>query len=183
MLSFFAQPAPKTDIMWAGRAYEFELLAGCRSFTGLCMSAVIATEGNCLAEFPQQGSEEISIRSTKTLGIIWVFVMANSRPSTNSDGYGVVGLLVIVINWKSSINGSRGWCGQQILTRYIIPDLSSAKVLLDYSYPLDVLDLAMFQMKNPSQDIAIALCHARNATGVTLGNHPFWLTTMGAPTP
>ncbi len=178
MLSFFAQPAPKTDIMWPAVLMSLTFWLAVAVLPACAMSAVIATEGNCLAEFPQQGSGNQYSQYNDPWDYLG-FVMANSRPSTNSDGYGVVGYT----GDSYQLEEQHKW-----FKRVVRPaDFDAVyytgsfvrQGLLDYSYPLDVLDLAMFQMKNPSQDIAIALCHARNATGVTLGNHPFWFNYNG----
>ncbi len=178
MLSFFAQPALKTDIMWPAVLMSLTFWLAVAVLPACAMSAVMASEGSCLAEFPQQGSGNQYSQYNDPWDYLG-FVMANSRPSTNSDGYGVVGYT----GDSYQLEEQHKW-----FKRVVRPaDFDAVyytgsfvrQGLLDYSYPLDVLDLAMFQMKNPSQDIAIALCHARNATGVTLGNHPFWFNYNG----
>ena len=90
MHSFFAQPAPKTDIMWPAVLMSLTFWLAVAVLPACAMSAVIATEGNCLAEFPQQGSGNQYSQYNDPWDYLG-FVMANSRPSTNSDGYGVVG--------------------------------------------------------------------------------------------
>ncbi|MBP7310688.1 MAG: T9SS type A sorting domain-containing protein [Candidatus Cloacimonetes bacterium] len=143
------------------------------SLSACAMSALIATDGHLLADFPSQGLP----RSYYYYNDPWDyfgFVMANSHPYSNSDGYGVVAYPAI----SSRLQADDMW-----FKRVLQPlDFGNLYYTGDYlrgslnsTYPrYDVMDRAMQSIRDPANSAAIVLAHVRSASGVTMGNHPFW---------
>lgn len=175
---FLSRPAFAKNSLWPVVFCNLGFWLSAGVLSACAMSAVIANEGYCLADFPQQDPGYLYSQYNDPWDYLG-FVMANSRPSSNSDGYGAIAysgdshMLADAHKWFKRIMRPADFDAVYYTGAFVRQGLN------ELNYPPDVLDVAMFQMKNPSQDIAIALCHARNATGVTLGNHPFWFNHNG----
>jgi len=101
------------------------------------------------------------------------FVMANSNPYTNSDGYGIVAYsrnepkLLADDMWYKRIRNIEDF-NQVYYTGPYLYQGDQAGALEP-----DVLDNALSTIMEGFDHPAIVMCHARNASGVTYGNHPF----------
>lgn len=136
------------------------------------MSALIATNGNLLADFPAQGM----------IGDYWQyndpwdyfsFVMANSTAYNNEDGYGSVAysdgnpLLSNENQWYKRVYGGNDFGNVYYTGQHL------AHGTYTVNWQPDVLDTALRAIRNRANRAVTVLNHARNATGNTLGNHPF----------
>ncbi|MCB5266111.1 MAG: choice-of-anchor D domain-containing protein [Candidatus Cloacimonetes bacterium] len=148
------------------------------SLSACAMSALISVQGHTLADFAQNGLA-MNYREYNDPWDYFGFLMANSTATINNDGYGVAAyrdgdpdLLPDSIWFKRVI--SSGDLGQTYYTgKYLDPDYQNS------GWDNDILDLAMNAIKTDANSVAIALCHSRKATGVSLGNHPFWFQHNG----
>jgi len=101
------------------------------------------------------------------------FVMANSQPYGNSDGYGTVayerGRLFLSQSdrWYKRVLQSTDFGNTYYTGRYLDRDYSSQ------FWELDVLDRAMFSILGTNSQSHIAMIHGRNASALSYGNHPF----------
>ncbi|MDD4308869.1 MAG: class II glutamine amidotransferase [Candidatus Cloacimonetes bacterium] len=137
------------------------------------MSAMITVQGKQFNSFKPQGTAaEYNLYNDPW--DYFGFVMANSTPYSNSDGYGVVAYsegnptLSSRNMWYKRIKTAEDFDRVYYTGRY----LSAGSENADWDF--DVLDNALFSVMNPHNPFTIALCHVRNASGVTYGNHPFW---------
>lgn len=139
------------------------------------MSALISVNGQALDAFPRQG-EAIDFRDYNDPWDYFGFVMANSSSGSNSDGYGV--LTYSNANfpqrqaWYDRVRQSADFGHTYYTGPYFQDSLYTQE-------RLEPLDLALGTALGSSNDVGIALCHARNATGATLGNHPFTFDYLG----
>jgi hypothetical protein len=142
------------------------------------MSALVAREGYNLDQIPRVGPA----------GQYWqyndpwdyfAFVMANSSEYSNDDGYGIVAydpscpLLPDRRRWYKRVREGSDFG----MLWYTGGYLQSDEIAQEWTY--DVFDEAMFNILTGNEPSSIVLCHARNASGVTYGNHPFWFNFMG----
>lgn len=141
------------------------------------MSALIATDGHFLEDLRAQGAPE-SYYYFNDPWDYFGFVMANSRVSSNSDGYGVVSYSAL----SPLLSESRMWY-KRVLD---VEDFNHTYYTGNYlahlptagNPPYDVLDRALDSVKAGNSEV-ITMLHARNASGMTLGNHPFYLHLNG----
>lgn len=137
------------------------------------MSAMISVQGSTLDDFPLVGNPS-EYWGYNDPWDYFGFVMANSNEYSNTDGYGVVAYrnncaqLEARNMWYKRVTGPANF-GMVWYTGHF----------LDYNYHTtdwnhDILDNALFSSMEGNDSPAIVMCHARNATGVTYGNHPFW---------
>lgn len=137
------------------------------------MSAVISTSGNLLADFPAQGNNA-SYYHYNDPWDYFGFLMANSEPYSNSDGYGVVAYSTLSSRlqendmWFKRIQDGDDFGNVYYTGDYLQGGLSAT--LPRY----DVMDRALQLIQEPVNGVGIAMGHVRNASGLTMGNHPFW---------
>ena len=142
------------------------------------MSALISVQGTSLSEIPRLG-EAHQYWEYNDPWDYFAFVMANSNLHINDDGYGVV-------SYQSGNQdlSDRGMWYKRVLT---LADFGNTYYTGSYLAPvnqpvvgnLDILDHALQAVMNSDDHPAIVLCHARNASGLTYGNHPFWFQYQG----
>ncbi|MDZ4181991.1 MAG: class II glutamine amidotransferase, partial [Candidatus Cloacimonadaceae bacterium] len=124
-------------------------------------------------DFPAQGSP-VQYQAYNDPWDYFAFVMANSNPHTNEDGYGVVAygdgnpLLVERGMWYKRVRAAQDFGNVYYTGNHL------AHSLTDIAWNRDILDNAMLHVKSGEDAPAIVMCHARNASGYTYGNHPFW---------
>lgn len=142
------------------------------------MSAVYAMPGYTLSNFQPSGEA----RDYKAYDDPWDylgFVMANSSAVTNEDGYGVVAyasndpLLTPRRTWYKRIREASDFGHLYYTGQY----LNQADVQDVWAY--DTLDNALFLLMSGEVEASMVMCHARNATGITYGNHPFTFESVG----
>lgn len=156
----------------------FAILTVVSSLSACAMSALIADQGHILADFTQTGLA-MNYGEYNDPWDYFGFVMANSTATTNNDGYGIAAYR----NGDAYVHPDSMWfkrvlssvdLGQTYYTgRYLDPNYQNS------SWDYDILDLAMNEIKTEADSAAIVLCHARNATGASMGNHPFWFQHNG----
>lgn len=135
------------------------------------MSAVITQSGKSLSEFSLEG-KAVDFRAYNDPWDYLSFTMANSTAGSNSDGYGVVAYplkendLAQSFSWYKRVNKAADF-GR---TYYSGPFFEDS---LGMAGDLEAFDQALNTINSEDNRIGIVLSHARNATGATLGNHPF----------
>lgn len=136
------------------------------------MSAVITQQGRTLDAIPPSGLPS-EFTQYNDLWDYPCLVMASSSPETNDDGYGIVAYqdndpqLRPQYTWHKRVTEVSGF-GQTYYTGdYLAPDHTGPAA------PKDTFDLALNALRDRSASASIALFHARSASGLTLGNHPF----------
>ena len=136
------------------------------------MSAMITRQGYSLNDFPNQGD----IAEYWNYNDPWDyfgFVMANSTPDSNSDGYGVVSYssgtswLPNRNMWYKRVTQNADFGNMYYTGHYL--EAGHLNAYWDY----DFFDTAMARIRNSTERPAIVLCHVRNASGITFGTHPF----------
>jgi hypothetical protein len=142
------------------------------------MSALIAGEGHLLSDFRQVGLASEYTQYNDPWDYLG-FVMSTSRPNYYTEGYG----LVSYADNNPLLTQDRMWFKRvrrpsDFGTTYYTGDYLRNIPFGDYIAP-DTLDQAMFNLKNQVSRTAIVLCHARSASGLTYGNHPFWFNHHG----
>lgn len=143
------------------------------SLSACAMSALIATDGHLLADFTPQGLPG-SYYNYDDPWDYFGFVMANSHPYSNSDGYGVVAYPAISSRlqaddmWFKRVQVPDDFGNLYYTGEYFHGSLNSS------SLRYDVMDRALQSIRDPANYATIVLAHVRNASGITLGNHPFW---------
>ena len=101
------------------------------------------------------------------------FIMANSLPYSNSDGYGVIAyrqgslLLEPQQRWYKRVVAAKDFGNKYYTGRY--PDSGEDPGLWDH----DVLDRAMYGSLATPTNYHTLMMHARNASAVSYGSHPF----------
>lgn len=136
------------------------------------MSAMISAQGSILADFPAEGAYADYWLYNDPWDYMG-FLMANSNAYANEDGYGCVAYTdseprVRNSNrWYKRVNSFADFGNTYYTGMHIEQGAHAA------SWQPDVLDAAMREIRNRANRAVIVLNHARNATGYTLGNHPF----------
>ncbi len=109
----------------------------------------------------------------------FAFVMANSFEHYNDDGYGVA-------VWRDNdpVLRSRGMWYKRVLEQQDFGGTYYTGQYLQYGgqfglWEQDILDQALLGVQSGEGAPVIALLHARNASGLTYGNHPFWFNYGG----
>lgn len=149
-----------------------------KHLSACAMSAVITTNQYTLDDFPTIGPPA-QFRDFNDPWDYFAFVMHNSNPYSNDDGYGVVAyrdhdpLLPQRQMWHKRVQGFEDLGNVWYTGSYLDYDATAS----DLAH--DVFDDALFEAREGGIQPAIALCHARNASGFTLGNHPFWFELNG----
>ncbi len=142
------------------------------------MSALISVQRSTLDDFPSLGSAA-NYTEYNDPWDYFAFVMANSTPYLNSDGYGVVAyrdgnpVLRSREMWYKRVTTPADFNATYYTGQYL--EQGGQNLIWNH----DVLDAALFGVQSGSGSPAIVLCHARNATGLTYGNHPFWFELGG----
>ncbi|MDP2172311.1 MAG: FlgD immunoglobulin-like domain containing protein [Candidatus Cloacimonadaceae bacterium] len=142
------------------------------------MSAVISMQGYTLDDFPPEGLASEYWRYDDPWDYIG-FVMANSSRWSNNDGYGIVAYrdndsnLPTRNTWYKRVFDINDFGNVYYTGLYLKPENQGT------NWDYDILDTALFSIRNEYEHPAIVLCHARNATGITYGNHPFWFQHRG----
>ncbi|MDD2228681.1 MAG: PKD domain-containing protein [Candidatus Cloacimonetes bacterium] len=148
------------------------------SLSACAMSALISVQEHTLADFAPSG-QAMNYWEYNDPWDYFGFLMAYSTSATNNDGYGVAAYrdgdpYVSTENiWFKRVINSEDLGNTYYTGKYLDPDYQNS------SWDYDILDLAMNAIKTEVDSAAIVLCHARNATGVSLGNHPFWFQHNG----
>ncbi len=148
------------------------------ALSACAMSALICVRGHILSDFPATGPAS-EFWAYDDPWDYFGFVMHNSAPGGNSDGYGVVaypdqaGSLAPRNMWYKRVTSLDDFGSVYYTGNYLDPDPGET------DQPPDVLDEALASVRGGSDRAAIVLCHARNASGLTLGNHPFWFEYRG----
>jgi predicted glutamine amidotransferase len=142
------------------------------------MSALIARDGHSLSDFASQGNAWQYWEYNDPWDYLG-FVMANSRPGINSDGYGIVAYR----NGYSNLPPENMWY-KRVLENSDFNQVYYTGSYLDEGEQnagsaADTFDYALKRIKSWDGHTSIVMCHARNATGATLGNHPFWFQYKG----
>lgn len=148
------------------------LLCGTAQLSACAMSALIALQRHSLDFYAPQGQPAKYWLYNDPWDYIG-FVMANSTPYSNSDGYGIVAYsrsdprLLQDDMWYKRIRNPEDFDQMYYTGPYLDEgDQTSA-------YRPDVLDNALSTIMDGFDHPAIVMCHARSASGLTYGNHPF----------
>ena len=155
------------------------VLSLCVSALPACaMSAIISASNYTLDHFPQNGLSSAYAEYNDPWDYI-SFVMANSSEYTNEDGYGIVAYA----DGNPYLSPKRMWY-KRVLESSDFGNVYYTGQYLQYSnqgamWDFDILDSALFSLMNGENPSAIVMCHARNASGYTYGNHPFWFQYRG----
>ncbi len=142
------------------------------------MSALISVQRSTLDDFPSLGPPANYMEYNDPWDY-FAFVMANSTPYLNSDGYGVVAyrsdnpVLRSREMWYKRVTSLADFNNVYYTGQYL--EQGGQNLIWNH----DVLDAALLGVQSGSGNPAIVLCHARNATGLTYGNHPFWFELGG----
>jgi len=148
------------------------LLGSAVHLSACAMSALIALNRHSLDCYAPQGRPDMYWHYDDPWDYIG-FVMANSNPYTNSDGYGIVAYsrnepkLLADDMWYKRIRSIEDF-NQVYYTGSYLDQGNQAG-----SFETDVLDSALSTIMDGFDHPAIVMCHARNASGITYGNHPF----------
>lgn len=154
-------------------AAAFCMLGIVTEIPACAMSALIASGRHTLDAFPAQGSIPRYYEYNDPWDYLG-FVMAHSSPYGNSDGYGVVAYradepaLDPQHVWYKRVTGFDDF-GQVYYTGSHLDEGTQSSACEQ-----DILDIALRSLNSPATQPAIVLAHARSATGLTIGNHPFW---------
>lgn len=142
------------------------------------MSALISVYGRTLDEFTPLGLSA-DYKDYNDPWDYFGFIMANSTYTTNADGYGVVmysdqNTLIDPMNmWYKRVTNPAGFNHTIYTGQYL------SQTNQDTDWDHDILDVAMFSILSGPNNPAIVMCHARDATGITYGSHPFWFEYQG----
>lgn len=180
-----AQKCPKGFTAGLSFSRIIPLLLCCAAFSlvkaelsACAMSAIMAMPGHTLSEFQPNGSA----RDYRNYDDPWDylgFVMANSSAYTNEDGYG----MVAYAENEPYLNSRRMWYkrireaadfGNVYYTGHY---LNQEEIQDIWNY--DILDNALFALQHGEEPAKLVMCHARNASGITYGNHPFTFERRG----
>lgn len=142
------------------------------------MSALIAGEGHFLSDFRQTGMATDYSHYNDPWDYLGM-VISTSRPDYYSEGYGLVSYaentprLGQERKWFKRVRRPSDFGNTYYTGTYL------RNIPVGASVAPDTLDRAMFSLKNRVSSSVIALCHARSASGLTYGNHPFWFNHLG----
>lgn len=146
---------------------------------GACaMSALITKEGRLISDYRPVGNASDFWDFDDPYDYLG-FVMSTSVPYLNSDGYGIVAYH----ENDPSLNSRRIW-HKRVQSLADFGYMYYTGPYFRYNDQTDIqsrdtFDEALRTIMNGGDRPAIVLCHARNATGPTLGNHPFTFEYRG----
>jgi hypothetical protein len=162
----------KQALAWGLSAFCLLLLLIPNSLSACAMSALIAREGSTLDDFGPRSPHTEYWRYNDPWDYFG-FVMANSTGNSNNDGYGVVAY----DDGSTQLTSGQAWYKRVKLSGDFGNTYYTGSYLdVDETFNRDgedIMDTALAEIRDGKSKPVIVLCHARNATGHTYGNHPF----------